>query len=448
MKDKDYSENEPIIDDLDDDFEDDSQSPLIPIDDEEEQSNGPQVPIDLEKTEDNCGQKAIISIDLEELKNYNGKICPKCGREYEHDDDSLFCEEDGTKLIEIWKCQHCGEDLTKAQGYSEINVCPNCGKALDARQKKSINGTKSEEKYSLKRICTNEKCGASYENNAKFCKKCGSRVISMQCACGENFRQKEDGGFDKYCPVCGKPNPVDKKIGDIIELGSWRYEADGTERPIKWQIMKIGEDGTAILLSCYAVDNHAYHSTNIDITWAEIDIRKWLNEEFYKNAFTKEEKKRIIPAILENNDNKGEFTQEYVDYWKRRGANGGALLCKHWQSRRGQKWHTKGGEDTTDKVWLISLDDMKKYGRIFKTDKDRPLKPTPNMCTRYKYGQSEYAKKYNCVGNCWWWLRSPGYTQDYAAIVRITGFVYPLGHFVDDDTGAVRPAMRINLKNL
>ncbi|MBO4555792.1 MAG: zinc ribbon domain-containing protein, partial [Elusimicrobiales bacterium] len=372
------------------------------------------------------------------------KICPKCGREY--NPETKFCEEDGTKLIEIWKCRHCGEDLTKAQGYSAIKVCTSCGKSLDAMQQKSINSTKRVTKNPLKRICTNEKCGASYENNAKFCGKCGSPIVSMQCSCGEIFRQKEDGSFDKHCPVCGKPNPVEKmkitsKIGEIIELGSWRYEADGTKRPIKWQVMEIGEDGTAVLLSCYAIDNHAYHSKRVDITWAESDIRAWLNGEFYENAFSNEEKRRIIPVRLKNNDNKGEFTQEYVDYLKRWGIDGSSYL--------GQEWHTKGGSDTTDKVWLLSLDDMKKYSHIFKKDKDRQLKPTPNMCTRHEYGQGKYFQKNNCVGNAWWWLRSPGPNQNLAAAVYDDGFVYDaLGAYVGGVRGGVRAALKINLKNL
>jgi ribosomal protein L40E len=232
------------------------------------------------------------------------KICPKCGREYEHDDDSLFCEEDGTKLIELWKCRYCGEDLTKAQGYSAIKVCPNCGNALEPMQQKSINNTKSGEANVLKKICANEKCGASYENSAKFCKKCGSSVMAMQCACGENFRQKEDGGFDKYCPKCGSLSPIalhiieeerlrlkeeenakkaieekrrrqweeicrkqkeenrkktvnrkkEYKVGDIIKFGSYPYETDGTEKPIEWIILEKYSDGKALVISKYGLD--------------------------------------------------------------------------------------------------------------------------------------------------------------------------------------------------
>ena len=49
---------------------------------------------------------------------------------------------------------------------------------------------------------------------------------------------------------------------------------------------------------------------------------------------------------------------------------------------------------------------------------------------------------------CWWWLRSPGYYQNYAAYVYYIGDVYEYGTNVNTDNGAVRPAFKIsNLKS-
>ena len=197
--------------------------------------NGDLVPLDLESDEEKKYDNGPW-VDLRDYKpNFKTRICPKCGREY--NPEIKFCEEDGTKLIEIWKCRHCGEDLTKAQGYSAIKVCTNCGKSLDAMQQKSINSTKRVTKNPLKRICTNEKCGASYENNAKFCGNCGSPIVSMQCSCGEIFRQKEDGSFDKHCPVCGKPNPIEKEkqptAEELSRQADKKYEAKEYSEALK-----------------------------------------------------------------------------------------------------------------------------------------------------------------------------------------------------------------------
>ena len=410
---------------------------LIPIfDDYDDLKNG-----------ESKSQGPIIPIDPEWLNDYGIKMCPECGTEYDGE-EYIFCPKDRGRLFELWKCQVCGEDFSKAQGYTAINICPNCGKSLDKRQREAINVSKKSEKNILKRICSNPECRKTYDDNFKYCIKCASDVIPMQCSCGEIFRQREDGSFDKFCPVCGKHNPIaDRKqgiikIGDIIELGSWRYETDGSKRPIKWMAIETDGENTAVLLTCYAIDNHAYHGERTDITWAESDIRAWLNGEFYDKAFSEEEKRRIIPARLENKDNIGKFTQEYVDYFKRWGADPSSFL--------GQKWHTRGGVDTTDKVWLLSLDDMRKYSGIFRTDKDRQLKATPNMWTRYKHDPEtdEYVRRNGAVGNVRWWLRSPGCTQDTAVCVFVDGFIVADGNSVVFGDGGVRAALIIDLRTI
>ena len=612
MEDKDYSENEPIIDDLDDDFEDDSQSPLIPIYDEEEQANAPQVPIDLEKTEDNCGQKAIIPIDLEALKNYNGKICPQCGTEYEEkfsfctkdrsklyslwkcqhcgadfkeiqgyaqlshchkcgkeipavqqktlndrksgkpaklnricskcgrkytgserycescgsfllsmqcscgeifrqgadgsfdkfcpkcgilnpifdnalqeylkieqskyeksnlyrkkplrpltledfsnhkamvcskcgkiydNDENVYCSDCGGKLLSIWKCLHCGADFTEIQGYTQINYCHNCGKAIQGLQNRGINSKKSGESAELKRICSN--CGQ--EGTEQYCGYCGGEVMSMQCSCGEIFHQSSDGSFDIYCPVCGKPNPVEQekqrkaaeealktkkeeqerirkqheeerkkaearriaeekerqhrewinnlKVGDIIKFGSYPYEANGTEKPIEWIILEKYSDGTVLLLSKYGLDARRFDAKSNN--WKRSEIRQWLNNEFYNGTFKDEEKNAIL---------------EY--------------------------------REAGSKVFLLSVEEAGKY---FKNDNDRKACLTPYAKKRGAYTKGFFG------GLCWWWLRSPGYSpgyfQDCAAGVYGGGVDYR-GNYVDDDDLAVRVALKINLKNL
>ena len=45
---------------------------------------------------------------------------------------------------------------------------------------------------------------------------------------------------------------------------------------------------------------------------------------------------------------------------------------------------------------------------------------------------------------CWWWLRSPGYSQYNAAFVLYGGSVNYFGHRVDYDRGCVRPALKLS----
>ena len=72
-------------------------------------------------------------------------------------------------------------------------------------------------------------------------------------------------------------------VGDIIEFGSYPYEADGTEKTIKGQILKKYNDGTALVISKYALDALRYNETSINITWEKSTIRKWLNNDFYNS---------------------------------------------------------------------------------------------------------------------------------------------------------------------
>lgn len=48
----------------------------------------------------------------------------------------------------------------------------------------------------------------------------------------------------------------------------------------------------------------------------------------------------------------------------------------------------------------------------------------------------------------WWWLRSPGKYQSYAAYVDCSGWADDGGHRVNYDEVCVRPALKLNHSNL
>ena len=60
----------------------------------------------------------------------------------------------------------------------------------------------------------------------------------------------------------------------------------------------------------------------------------------------------------------------------------------------------------------------------------------------------EACREYIPPLNDLWWLRSPGCHQNVAAAVGIGGLVQSFGFNVGSNEGAVRPAMKINLKKL
>ena len=180
------------------------------------------------------------------------------------------------------------------------------------------------------------------------------------------------------------------KIGDKIQFGSYPFEADGTKKPVEWRILEKKADGTALVISKYGLDARRFDAKSNN--WERSEIRQWLNNEFYNGTFKDEEKNAIL---------------EYRE-----------AGCK---------------------VFLLSEEEAGKY---FKNNEDRKACPTP-----YAKGRGAYTND-DRGGSCWWWLRSPGRSQDFAADVVNVGFVYSHGYYVYYDYYAVRVALKINLNNL
>lgn len=110
----------------------------------------------------------------------------------------------------------------------------------------------------------------------------------------------------------GRVRPIsDAGIGDIVQFGN--YEQDGNagngKEPISWYVLDETEDGL-MLLSVMALDAQKYHDGSQSVSWEECDLRKWLNETFYSNAFSETDRKRMVLKEVENNY--GASTEDYV----------------------------------------------------------------------------------------------------------------------------------------
>ena len=187
---------------------------------------------------------------------------------------------------------------------------------------------------------------------------------------------------------------TDYKIGETIEFGNYPQDKDGTEKPIKWIVMK-NEGNQVLLLSKYVLDAKPYKEELEDVTWETSDIRQWLNNEFYTTAFNKTEKAKIQTSLIKNEYN-----------------------------------------DTEDKVFLLS---EKEAETLFSNDDERIATPTG------------YAEKSGVYVNekkvAVWWLRSPGYDGGSAAEVGYGGWVDGIGGGVSSSDGGVRPALHLNLQS-
>lgn len=159
------------------------------------------------------------------------------------------------------------------------------------------------------------------------------------------------------------------------------------DQPITWKVLDA-VNGAALIFSTDSVHTMAYHLPGGNITWKDSEIRKWLNNEFTEEYFSPDEQSRILISNVNNEDN--------------------------------PNYHTPGGEPTSDKVFLLSINDV----NSFIPDKEaRALGYT-------------------------WWLRSPGSNQNNVAIVDSYGNVNMSGNIASNSFGkyGIRPAMWISVR--
>ena len=220
------------------------------------------------------------------------------------------------------------------------------------------------------------------------------------------------------------------KAGDIIVFGS--YEQDGImsngKEDIEWIVLSKTKS-KMLVVSRYALDALPYDAVRHDTTWENSTLRKWLNGNFYKTAFTKAERNMIAKTKLKNADN--------------------------------EEYGTDGGNDTKDKVFLLSLDDVLKTGYGFSSaslDMDMARRCAP---TKYSVSQGIIQLKgvpdeyltIDGIGGCGWWLRFPGEYEQWTSYIDSIGRVDDRGYNsngVSLDAGyfnfiGVRPALYIDL---
>ncbi len=185
------------------------------------------------------------------------------------------------------------------------------------------------------------------------------------------------------------------KNGDTIAFGAYT-----------WQVLDF-RISSILLISKDIIDLQWYHNHFVEVTWAECNLRRYLNNEFY-SRFTAEEKARIVAVANSNPDNP-------------------------W-------FKTKGGTNTVDNIFLLSLEEVCKYfgdsiDNLKTKGKQKWLIDDENNTKR----QAKFSGKFH-----WWRLRSPGYYGRTSASVNANGNVYVRGNGVHGrprDGGGVRPAL-------
>ena len=196
--------------------------------------------------------------------------------------------------------------------------------------------------------------------------------------------------------------------------------------PIKWRVLE-NKNKRLFLISDQILDSVPYQTERKEVTWARSTMRSWLNgydasansggdsgidystkrtDSFIGSAFTFGEQEVIAETDVKNVEN--------------------------------PTYHTSGGENTQDKLFLLSIEEA--------TNTDYGFANSYDSTDIRKSTNTAYTEAYS--NNRWWWLRSPGKSSYDAAVVTESGKISPEGNYVYAYHGKVRPAFNLNLNSL
>lgn len=225
-------------------------------------------------------------------------------------------------------------------------------------------------------------------------------------------------------PVQREEANTNIRVGDTMYFGTYEQDNNTSNGKEKIEWIVLDKNGSSVLLiSKYGLDYLPYNMTYSENKWENCTLRTWLNNTFLNTAFTTAEKGKISTTNVINEDN--------------------------------PEYGTEGGNNTNDKVFLLSISEACNYfkndndenGRLYGYSVERGCKPTQYViaqgASQYQW-KSEYTEKLKKFdGNSLWWLRSPGYNT-FVAYVDELGEVALSGTYILA-ASVVRPALWINL---
>jgi len=195
-----------------------------------------------------------------------------------------------------------------------------------------------------------------------------------------------------------KTESISVKVGDTIEFGG-----------LTWVVLDEDDNHAFIITENLQMMGLGAYNYKTTATWGTSFIRDYLNGEFY-NRFTPSERQRIRETLVVNESNP----------WFRR---------------------TGGGEDTTDKIFLLSIKEGVQYFGDSGQLENRP--------GEVFYISDEFTSVRRTAfddGKYWFhWFRTIGSTKDLASGIDGAGNINVFGTGINNEAGT-RPVMWINLE--
>ncbi len=215
-------------------------------------------------------------------------------------------------------------------------------------------------------------------------------------------------------------------IGDVIKFGSYEQDnnKDNGKEEIEWLVLAKNGD-KLLLISKYALFAKSFDSNGSEETsrdyfgdtsenyryapWELCTLRTYLNEDFYNDAFTKDEQSKIQKSIVDFDINP-DFQQ------------------------------APPGDSTTDKIFILSATEVNKY---FASDEERMCIPTDYAIETGVVTYEHY--KIDGKATCYWWLRTFGHTLEFEMGVFASGAISETGRNLSYSKNGVRPAMWVTV---
>lgn len=270
--------------------------------------------------------------------------------------ESLMEEKSYQEAIELYK------SMEENGGYKDsAEKIKECNYNLASEKFDSKDYIKAYELY--------ESLG-DYKDSVDLAKNAGYVLASTYVA-NDNFSEaylifSKLGDYKKSKSLASKCESYmlkNAKVGDAVYYGLYEQDGDSSNglEPIHWIVMATNKD-SVLLLSKYILEKMEFGRTHY---WEESSLREWLNNDFYKNAFSKSERKSIQRMIT--------------------------------------------SEKTNDNVFCLSAEEAR---GLFPNDESRKACPTEALI------KNEF-KTWGDCGN--WWTRSISTASDGKGVVPVEG---------------------------
>lgn len=175
-------------------------------------------------------------------------------------------------------------------------------------------------------------------------------------------------------------------------------------KPIEWKVLAKESDGVYVMSNAL-LDSQPYHNYDEAIIWKNSSLRTWLNGNFYNDAFSQAEQEKIVSVTHSNED----------------------------------------GNDTTDKLWLLSYGNSTNSAYGFSTDSEAEDFARLAVGTDYAKSQGLVKRDDSVYGSTtFWWISSPGASPNFSRLVNEKGQCKGSTYFCFANIG-VRPAFKVKL---